>query len=250
MTLCYIGPRTHALPEARAGAHLQREAAQALAQRALQMRFGVDATPLHVVAADEQQRPARTDWSFVFGDPRIVVGAGGEARYIVTISGDAISGAGRFVHVPETWTRAEEERDNWLQVVGLAAVVVFFAAGLAALVVGIVGFVKHRVDARLAWIVFAVTLVIAMLSAANNWPSIAMRLLTTEPVASQLTTKILGGVAAALLGGLLAGLCAGVGSFGARMTPPLDRIGRWPAVLAAIAAGAFVATAADGARRL
>ena len=231
---------THALPEARAGAHLPREAAQALAQRALQMRFGVDATPLHVVAADEQQRPARTDWSFVFGDPRIVVGAGGEARYIVTISGDAISGAGRFVHVPETWTRAEEERDNRLQVVGLAAVVVFFAAGLAALVVGIVGFVKHRVDARLAWIVFAVTLVIAMLSAANNWPSIAMRLLTTEPVASQLTTKILGGVAAALLGGLLAGLCAGVGSFGARMTPPLDRIGRWPAVLAAIAAGAFV----------
>jgi hypothetical protein len=231
---------THALPEARPGAHLQRDAAQALAQRALRERFGVDATPLHVVAADEQQRPARTDWSFVFGDPRIVVGAGGEARYIVTIAGDAISGAGRFVHVPETWTRAEEERDNRLQVVGIGAVVVFFAAGLAALVVGIVGFVKHRVDARLAWIVFGITLAIAVLSAANNWPSIAMQLSTTEPVASQLTTKILGGVAAALLGALLAGLCAGVGAFGARMSPPLHRIGRWPAVIAAIAAGAFV----------
>jgi hypothetical protein len=88
--------------------------------------------------------------------------------------------------------------------------------------------------------VFAATLAIAVLSAANNWPSIAMRLATTEPVASQLTTKILGGVAAALLGGLLAGLCAGVGAFGARMQPPVDRIGRWPAVIAAIAAGAFV----------
>ena len=49
-----------------------------------------------------------------------------------------------------------------------------------------------------------------------------MRLSTTEPLASQLTTKILGGIAAALLGALLAGLCAGVGAFGARMTPPLD----------------------------
>ena len=230
----------HVLPEARAGAHLTRDAAQALAQRTLQARFGVDAAPLRIVAADEQQRPARTDWSFVFGDPRIVVGAGGEARYIVTISGDAVSGAGRFVHVPETWTRAEEERDNRLQVVGIAAIVVFFAAGLAALVVGIVGFVRHRVDARLATIVFAATLLIAALAAANNWPAIAMRLVTTEPVASQLTTKILGGAAAALLGALLAGLCAGVGAFGARSEPPLTRIGRWPAVVTAIAAGAFV----------
>ena len=167
------------------------------------------------------------------------MGKGGEARYIVTISGDEIAGAGRFVHVPEAWMRAEEERDNRLQVVGLAAVVVFFAPGLPRSSSASSACQASR-RCALAWIVFAVTLVIAMLSAANNWPSLAMRLLTTEPVASQLTAKILGGVAAALLGGLLAGLCAGVGSFGARMTPPLDRIGRWPAVLAAIAAGAFV----------
>ena len=230
----------HTLPEQRAGARLARDAAQALAERALQTRFGVDATTLERIAADEQQRPARTDWSFVFGDRRASVGAGGEARYAVTVSGDEVTGAGRFVHVPETWTRNERERDNRLQVIGIAAVVVFFAAGLAALVVGIVGWVRHRVDARLLRIVFAATFAIALLSALNGWPSVAMRLSTTEPLATQLTTKILGGVAAALLGALLAGLCAGVGAFGARMTPPLARIGRWPATLAGIAAGAFV----------
>ena len=230
----------HTLPEQRAGARLARDAAQALAERALQTRFGVDATTLERIAADEQQRPARTDWSFVFGDRRASVGAGGEARYAVTVSGDEVTGAGRFVHVPETWTRNERERDNRLQVIGIAAVVVFFGAGLAALVVGIVGWVRHRVDARLLRIVFAATFAIALLSALNGWPSVAMRLSTTEPLATQLTTKILGGVAAALLGALLAGLCAGVGAFGARMTPPLARIGRWPATLAGIAAGAFV----------
>ena len=230
----------HTLPEQRAGARLARDAAQVLAERALQTRFGVDATTLERIAADEQQRPARTDWSFVFGDRRASVGAGGEARYAVTVSGDEVTGAGRFVHVPETWTRNERERDNRLQVIGIAAVVVFFGAGLAALVVGIVGWVRHRVDARLLRIVFAATFAIALLSALNGWPSVAMRLSTTEPLATQLTTKILGGVAAALLGALLAGLCAGVGAFGARMTPPLARIGRWPATLAGIAAGAFV----------
>jgi len=230
----------HTLPESAAGAHLARDAAQSLAERALKTRFDVDAKPLRIVAADEQQRPARTDWSFVFGDPRIAVGAGGEARYIVAISGDQVSGAGRFVFVPETWTRAEEVRDTQLQVVGIAAVVVFFAAGLAALIVGILGWIKHRVDARLLRIVFGATLAIAVLSSVNGWPSVAMRLATTEPVASQLTTRILGGLAAALLGGLLAGLCAGVGAFGARMNPPLVRIGRWPAAAAAVAAGAFV----------
>jgi len=231
---------SHSLPESRPGAQLARDAALALARNALQTRFGVDAAPLTLVAADEQQRPARTDWSFVFGDPKIVVGAGGEARYAVSISGDEVAAAGRFVHVPETWTRGEQEIDNRLQVVTLAGVVVFFAAGLAALVVGILGFVRHRVDTRALGIVFAATLVIALLSAANAWPAIAMALSTTEPLAAQLTMKVLGVVASALVGALLFALCAGVGAFGATMSPPRLRIGRWPAVAAAVAAGAFV----------
>ena len=230
----------HALPEARPGARLARDAALALAQDALRSRFGVDPKPLEVVAADEQQRPARTDWSFVFGDPHIAVGGGGQARYAVVVAGDEVSAAGRYVHVPETWTRGEQERDNRLQVVALAGVVVFFAAGLAALVVGIVGWIRHRVDARALRIVFAASFAITLLSAVNGWPSVAMRLSTTEPLAAQVTMRILGGVAAAFVGALVAGLCAGVGTFGARMSPPLARIGRWPATVAAVAAGAFV----------
>jgi MFS family permease len=145
-----------------------------------------------------------------------------------------------LVHVPETWTRSERERDNRLQVVALAGLGVLFAAGLAALVVGILGWIKHRVDTRALAIVFAVTFVVALLSAADAWPTLAMGLSTTEPLASQLTMKVLAAIASALVGALVAGLCAGVGAFGARMSPPVLRIGRWPAVLAAVAAGAFV----------
>ena len=235
-----IRAMAHTLPEARAGAHLGRDDALALAQAALKKRFDVDAGSLTLVAAEQQQRPARTDWSFIFGDPRIVVGSNGEARYIVTVAGGEIGGAGRFVHIPETWTRAERERDNRLQIVALSGAIVFIAAGLAALVVGIVGWVRHRVDARLLRIVFAAMLVITLLSAINGWPVAAMQLATTEPLASQATVRILGAIGAAVVGALVISLCAGVGGFGARIAPPLDRIGRWPAPLAAVAAGAFV----------
>jgi hypothetical protein len=231
---------SHAVPEARPGSRLSRDAALSLARRALSTSFGVDFEKPTLVSADEEQRLARTDWSFVFGDPRIVVGAGGEARYAVTVVGDEVAGMGRFVHVPETWTRAERVRNHRLEILSLVAVILFFGAGLAALVVGILGFVRHRVDTKLLRIVFAATFAIAVLSSINAWPAVAMGLTTAEPIATQLTTKAIGGLAAALFGALLAGLCAGVGAFGARMAAPLARIGRWPAPLAAIAAGAFV----------
>ena len=230
----------HALPEALPGAHLSRQAALAIASRELAVRFGVDTAALQEVGADELQRPARTDWSFVFGNPQVDVGKGGEARYAVAIGGDQVTAAGRFVHLPETWLRAERERDNRLQIVALAGVGIFMAAGLAALIVGIRNWVRHRVDARgLRW-VMGITFALVALGALNGWPAVAMQLSTTDPIASQLTVRLLAGAASALAIALLAGLCAGVGAFGARETPPRARVGRWPATLAAIAGGAVV----------
>jgi hypothetical protein len=231
---------THAVPESRPGAKLSRDAALTLAHTALRTRFAIDAAPLTLVSADQTERPARTDWSFVFGDPRIDVGKGGEARYVVAVAGGEVAAAGRFVHVPETWTRGEREVDNRLEVVALAGVVVFLAAGIAALLVGVVGFVRHRVDRPALRVVFAVALVISLLSAANAWPSIAMGLSATEPLAAQLTTKIAGAIVSALAGALLFALCAGVGVFGATRMPVRACLGSLSATGAAVAAGAFV----------
>src|SRR5487761_2069469 len=219
----------HALPEGRPGASLPRQAALERAERELHARFGVDAAALPLVAADEQQRPARTDWSFVFGDPRVNVGNGGEARYAVAIGGDQVTAAGRFVHIPETWLRAESARDNRLQVLALAGFAGFLAAGLAALIVGIRSWVRHRVDTRALRGVMAATFALVVLSALNGWPVVAMQLSTTDPVASQLAIRLLAGVASAAAVALLAGLCAGVGAFGACAEPARLRIGRRPA---------------------
>ena len=181
--------RAHAAGGAAGRAPDARRRARARASARCATRFGVDPAPLKLVAADEQQRPARTDWSFVFGDPRIDVGAGGEARYIVAIGGDEVSGAGRFVHrarnVDARRTRARQAAAGRRTRGG----VVFFAAGLAALVVGILGWIRHRVDTRRCAIVFGATFVIARAVGGERVAAVAMRLSTTEPIASQLTTQ-------------------------------------------------------------
>ncbi|HEX8738536.1 MAG TPA: type II CAAX endopeptidase family protein [Casimicrobiaceae bacterium] len=230
----------HVLPEARPGASLTLDAARTLAARELGAQFGVDAAKLTPVAAEERQRPARVDWSFVWGDPGIDAGKGAEARYAIAIGGDRPTAAGRFVHLPETWLRSEQARDNWLQILELGTVAVFAAAALAALVVGIRSWIARRVDSRALKRAAAITFALVVLAGANGWPQVAMGLSTTDPVAAQVSIKVLAVLASALVAALVVGLCAGVGGFGARTLPPFAIRGRVPATAVAIAAGAFV----------
>ena len=99
----------HRLPEGRAGATLERDAAQALAGDALRTRLGVDAAALVPRVAEQEKRPARRDWNFAYADPRIEVGTGGEARVQVLVAGDEPVLVGRSLFVPEAWQRAEAE---------------------------------------------------------------------------------------------------------------------------------------------
>ena len=230
----------HVLPEGRPGASLTRDAARSLAAKRLAAEFGVDADKLKEVAADEQRRPGRVDWSFVWADPKQDVGNGAEARYVIGIGGDRPVAAGRFVHLPETWLRQQQMRDNWLQILELAAVAVFAAAALAALIVGIRSWIGRRVDGRALKAVAGVTFTLVVLAAANGWPQTAMGLSTTEPVPAQITIKVLAVLASALVAALVVGLCAGVGGFGARTDASARLAGRLPPIAAAVAAGAFV----------
>ena len=138
----------HVLPEARPGPRLSRDAALALAERHVREHFGADPAALMLVAADEKDRPARTDWSFMFSDPRVDVGKDGEARMVVTVSGDEITGAGRFVHVPESWLRAERERYGRMQIAKMAGALTFALAALAALIAGVRSWMRGHCDNR------------------------------------------------------------------------------------------------------
>ena len=236
----------HTLPEARAGAKLGKEEALSLAERELRARFGVDPATLKQMAAEEKHRKAgdellRIDWSFMFADPRVDVGKDAELRYVVTIAGDEISGAGRLIHVPEAWERTERERDNRQRIVKASAGILLVIAGLIAVVVGVIGWTKGRCDSRALKAVAAMTFVLALLALVNSWPQQSMQFATAEPVESQALMLAISAVVGALFGALLFGLTAGIGAWYARSSARSVLATRWPPWLAASAAALFVA---------
>jgi hypothetical protein len=203
----------------------------------------VDPAALTQIAADEKDRPARTDWSFTFADPAVDVGEGGEARIAVVLAGDEVLGSRRYVHVPETWLRAERERSGRNTIGKIAAGLLFAFAGLAALVAAVRSWLRRESDHRAMTVIFAVGLATSIASLAVMWPALAMQLKTTEPSLWQVILATLGSLLAAAVGALMIALVGGVGTWSAQNSAHVPIAGRLPPWAAGACAALFVAGA-------
>lgn len=233
----------HALPEGRAGARLARADALVLARNALKQRYGDNPDTLTEVGAEETQRPARTDWTFAFADPRIDVGKGGEARTVLMVAGDEVASSGRYVHVPESWLRMQRERDGRYTILKFALGGLFALVGVAALVFGVLRWTRGLCDRRALVVVASIALAASALAIVNRWPEMAMALDTAEPIASQVALGALQALLAGAVGALLYGMAAGVGAYAAQRQPALPLAGPLPAWAAGAAAALMSAGA-------
>jgi hypothetical protein len=220
---------THRLPERRAGARLAEEDARALARRAIAERFAFDPAALREVEVKQDPQPARIDWRFTYADPRVFVGKSGEARVMVDLAGDEVVGYGRYVFIPDTWYRAERDRAGRLSVLRIVVALVFAIVAIAALIAATVAWTREHFDRRAFWSAGMLVLGASIVNAVNQWPALAMRLQTAEPIVMQVA--LAGGslLFAAVLTALLGGMFAGVGAFAARehVTPGLDAKALW-----------------------
>ncbi len=231
----------HVLPEAAAGARLSREAALALAHRALREHFGLDPSALTEVGAEERQRQARADWTFTFAEPGVGVGADGEARVVVAIAGDEVAAYGRYIHVPETWERAERERAGRTLALRMVLAGVLGVAALVALVMAVIDWIHGRRDRRALVGITALVLALGAATTANAWPQAALELKTTEPLLVQVAQAVALSSVGVVVGALVLGLVAGVGVFAAVRAPPRALATRLPPWAAGVAAAGFVA---------
>jgi len=203
----------------------------------------LDPAALTQVAADEKDRPARTDWSFAYADPSVDVGKDGEARVAVILAGDEVVASRRYVHVPETWLRAERERSGRNTIGKIAGGLLFVLAALAAMVAAVRSWLRNESDHRAMMLVFATGFATSIASLVAMWPSLAMQLKTTEPVVWQVILATSGSLLAAGLGALVIALVGGVGAWSARMSANVPLAGRLPPWAAGAAAAMFVAGA-------
>lgn len=201
----------HVVPEARAGARLTEVEARAIADNALAAWFHRAASTWRPVSAASADRPARTDWNFVYADPGLALPAGAEARAVVQIDGDQVSGIGRRVFIPDAWQRQERQRDERLLVPRGIGVVLGLAITVGFLVSVVRRMARREASARAAWVgglLVAGTLLVGVvltLNAARSGFSI------TEPYDDQMLRVWLRGFGVAAMAGLFGALVAAVG---------------------------------------
>lgn len=237
----------HRLPEQRAGAQLTEEQARALAQGEIRARFGLDPAALREVEVKQDPHPTRTDWEFIYTDPRIDVGSGGEARVLLDLAGDEVVGAGRYIFIPEDWYRAERARASSLSVLRMGIALAMALLVIAGLVGATVAWTRDYFDRRAFRWTTALVFGASIVNAINQWPTLAMGLKTTEPVLSQVGLSAAGRLFGAVLIALIGGMFAGVGSRAARVhiDPDHDAKALWlrGAAVALVALGVEVALA-------
>ena len=202
----------HLLPEARPGASLSEADARARALTAVRERFQIDPAGLKEISAKPTKHPARLDWSFVFKDPTGVQLKQGERRLSISLAGDQLVDAERFVFVPEAWERAQRRWESVLQIgsiVGGVLIVVVVLCGAGA---AIVFWSRGRFAVAMALGPALIMLVATAASTANRWPTIIAGFSTAQPYVLQQTTLVIalgvGAVVAAAMMGLLSGLTA------------------------------------------
>jgi len=244
----------HIIPEGRAGAALDESAARSRALAAIKERFGLDARQLREIAAKPTKQKERMDWTFTFVDTTIAPlalapakpqssegGPIGEPRIEVGIAGDEVASAGRFVHVPEEWDRAQRAASTRNLVVQIASSVVFGGLLIAAAILGIVAWSRGIYAPRLFVLAAGIILLVSIVELANSWPALMANFSTAVPLQFQ----VIGLVAIAGIG--LTMLSAAIGLAIGALPRRLARLGRLPdrdAVPLGLAAGIFGAMAA------
>jgi len=161
----------HVIEEAREGAHLEREAARAIAKEFLRSRVRTNLAAYDFLPeqSNSTERPKRRDWSFTW-ERRGFKAKEAPYRLRVTLLGDAAGGYEEFLKVPEAWERDFERlRSSNLLYQWIAQVPWLFLQGsvfAVLFVLGMRGQVRWSGALKLGFLLAALFFLMEM----NSWP--------------------------------------------------------------------------------
>jgi hypothetical protein len=242
----FIGPEgevlrfRHTLPEARPGPSLSEEQARSLVIPVIEELYGLDPNQLDEISAVPTKHPNRDDWRFTFADRHNYPLEEGEARITVTVAGDQIADANRWVHVPEEWRRQERDKASLIRIVHVLVGLAVTALLLSGAVGAIVAWSRRRFDVRKFLGVFALLSGLGVLELVNSWPEVRSNFTTAEPWALQTLVFIGVGIVLILVTAAVPALILGFLDPWRRQGPSLE--GR-DCILLGLAVGAVAAGA-------
>ena len=176
----------HQLPEATSAPSLAEQDARALAHQALRDRFGLDPGTLREVEASPSRQKNRTDWLFTFAVPVQPPLQQGETRAGVSIAGDQVNDAYRFVYVPEEWTRAERDRQTIPSLISIACLAFIGLAVSGGIITGIVSWIRRRFSLRSFLVLAPLLFVVNIAGRFNQLPALMAAFSSAQPYQLQL----------------------------------------------------------------
>ena len=161
----------HKIPEARAGASLERAAAETAAQSFLRGKMGVDLSEWDFLSeeANSSKKPNRLDWSFTW-EKHGFKAKDAPYRLRVTLQGDRAGSSQEFLHVPESWERSYEHLRSTNIFYNQVAIIPYLLLMGSALWLGILLTKRGETGWGLAIKLGVVVAILLTFMQLNNWP--------------------------------------------------------------------------------
>ncbi len=161
----------HQVDEERAGAHLAKEEAHALADSFLFTTLGLPDGEITFKQSSRIGRPNRTDWQFIYAKANFEPVAGSEYRYQVTIQGDRVDGYREWLHVPQQWYASYERLRSMNNLGGMIASVLTAATLIALAVVIILKLKRKNIRWKTALVFGIILSVLVLANSLNDLPN-------------------------------------------------------------------------------
>ena len=181
----------HKIEEARAGASLERGAAQSAAQDFLAARLGMDLRIWDALPeeANSKKKPNRLDWTFTW-EKHGFRAKDAPYRLQVTVQGDHVGGSEEFLKVPEAWQRSYRRMRSGNDTLASVFFVLYFVLLVVAIWQGIKLTLQGKTRWRGAILLGLFVAALLFLQNLNNWPHWSADYDTNDPYATFLAGKV------------------------------------------------------------
>jgi hypothetical protein len=193
----------HRIEEARAGAALDRAAAQSAAQNFLTAKLGMDLRGWDLLPeeANSKKQPNRVDWTFTW-EKHGFRAKDAPYRLEATVEGDRFGGSEEFLKVPEAWQRSYRRMRSGNDTLAAVFTVPYIALLAVALWFGIKLTLQGKTRWRGAILLGVVVAALVFLQGLNDWPLWSASYNTNDSYGTFLAGKLGGALVLAVLSAL------------------------------------------------
>ena len=183
----------HTLPEEMEGLSLTEDKARSIVLDFIFKTYELVPESIIEQEARSDKKPNRLDWVFTYKDIRESSPDEGELKIKVLLAGDKISDAYRYVHIPEEWTRKEQDKNSKMAPISF---ILFLSVILAVVFIttkGVIRWSKKEFNLPLFYKGLGFFVFIGILDQFNGLPNTLWVFRTSEPYADQLYQAVLMG---------------------------------------------------------